>query len=550
MIQLRPYQQRFKARIDEAWLSVRSVLGVLPTGMGKTLSFASIVHDHQGAAAVVVHRKEIIRQISLALAQLEVPHRIVAPPPVIRGIRRRHLQVLGRSYVDPHAAVGVVSVQKVTSASSGRRQSLQRWLAQVTLAVFDEGHHYVRSGHWGRAVELFDRAKLLFVTATPKRADGKGLGAHADGYVEALIEGPSVQWGIDNGYLCKFRYFCPSTDFDVSDLTPSQSGDYTNQALRKRAVESHIVGDVVAHYRRYADGLQAILFAPDVETAMDMAEAFKLSGIRAVALSGKTDASVRDKELEDFEARRTQVLINVDLFDEGFDVPAVEAIIHARPTESLAKYLQMCGRGLRPFEGKTHTVIIDAVRNVERHGPPNAPRQWSLDRRDKATRGESDTIPQRICHICTQPYEAYFPACPYCGAGPPEPAGRSRPEQVDGDLTELDVDALNALFADIRRADMTDEEYERDMIARNVPPVGRGKQLRRHQADKYRRQVLREMVGWWDRLQPDDRSLSERYRRFYHRFGIDRGQAFTLNAADTDRLISKIAKRFSDDIVQ
>jgi superfamily II DNA or RNA helicase len=545
---LRPYQQTAIADVREAWARVRAVLLVLPTGAGKTVVFSSIMHDHKGCAAAVVHRKEIVSQIACSLARLGVKHRVIAPPKTVALIRRKQLKLFGKSYVDPNAQCGVVSVQTMTSRSSENDTELQRWLRQVTLCVFDEGHHYVTSGLWARAVEAVDHAKILFVTATPDRADGKGLGVHADGFAEVMIEGPSPKWLIDRGFLCRFTYKAPDTDLDVRGLAITASGDFNPKALRTRIVESHIVGHVVQQYRKFADGKRAIVFASDVETAEDLAAAFRADGIGAVSLNGKTDQAERDRELARFECGDLDVLVNVGLFDEGFDVPAVECVIQAAPTMSLAKYLQMVGRGLRIMDGKTEAVIIDPVRNWERHGMPNWPRNWTLDGRERGTGSKSDTIPQRVCLGCTQPYEAYYTACPYCGTVP-VPAGRSVPEQVEGDLMELDVDGMAALFEKIDAAKMSDEAYVLDMIGRNVPPKGRSTELKRHQRANYRRGVLKELVAWWVGMQPDGRELAEKHRRFFHRFGTDIGTAFTLNANDTDALIATIQRRFAEDMI-
>ena len=175
-------------------------------------------------------------------------------------------------------------------------------------------------------------------------------------------------------------------------------------------------------------------------------------------------ADERESELHKFETGALQAVTNVDLFDEGFDVPAASCAIMARPTQSLAKFLQMIGRVLRPVYAdgfdletrqgrldaqaagpKPFAVIIDPVRNWERHGMPNWPRRWTLAGKDKGSRGaKSDAIPQKVCTACTQPYEAFYKACPFCGHTL-IPAGRARPEQVDGDLVELDVEGMAAL---------------------------------------------------------------------------------------------------------
>lgn len=550
MFKLRGYQQSVVDKIRGAWQRVRSVLAVVPTGGGKTVIFSSILRDHEGAGLAVVHRKEIVTQISLSLARLGIRHRIIAPPKTVTRIRRKHLRILGENFLDPQAAIGVASVQTLTSAKAEKNLALNRWLDQITLCIYDEGHHYVKNGIWAKAVDRMARARLLFVTATPERADGIGLGTDQQGgggFIEEMVEGPTAEWLIENGFLCGFSYKAPKTDLDVEGLAVGKNGDFNATALRARVVESHIVGDVVRHYLTFAPGKRTIVFATDVKTAEDMAEAFKAAGFTAEALSGDTDAGIRDAALDRFESGATQVLVNVDLFDEGFDVPAVECVLMARPTQSLAKFLQMVGRALRIMEGKAQAIIIDPVRNWERHGGPNWPREWSLKSRDKREgAGKSDTVPQRICMSCTSPYEAFFKACPYCGAVP-EPVGRSLPEQVDGELMELDMVAMAALFKKKQDANMSAHDFEKDLIARNVPPLARGPAIRRHENAKYRRDVLHNLVGWWVGAQQGRRSEGEIQRRFFHRFGVDIMTAFTLDEKGTDALCEKVAKNFSHD---
>ena len=566
-VKLRDYQQNIAVKIHDAWGRVMAVLAVLATGGGKTVIFSAIIHGHNGASAAVVHRREILGQISCSLAQLGVKHRIVAPPATVALIRRKHLKKFSKSYVDPHARCGVISVQTLTSKSAKNNAELMRWVKQVTLCVFDEGHHYVSTGLWGRAVEMVENAKLLFVTATPERADGKGLGKHADGYAEEMVEGPTMRWLIDHGYLSKYTYKAPKSDLNVDDIPLTASGELNSKVLRQRVTESHLVGDVVAQYRKFADGKKAIVFADSVATAEEMAAAFRAAGYDAEALSGESDDKHRDRQLDGFEFGSLQVLINCELFDEGFDVPGVECVITARPTESLSKFLQMIGRGLRPvyaegFDLKTkagrlaamaagskpEAVVLDPVRNWERHGMPHWPREWTLNAKVKGSRGQSDTIPQRVCLSCTQPYEKYFTACPYCGEPVPEPAGRSAPEQVDGDLFELDLAAMDALFEKMGKADMSDEDYAHDQIARNIPPIGRRQDMKRHQTARHRREVLRHLVGWWVGAQPG-RELSEIHRRFFYRFGVDIGTPFTkaYGAKDVNALIVKITENFDKD---
>jgi superfamily II DNA or RNA helicase len=475
-------------------------------------------------------------------------HRVIAPPKTIAMIRRKHLDKFGKSFIDPQALVGVASVQTLTSPATGKDARLQAWFAQVTLAVFDEGHHYVEAGFWARAVKLFDRAKLLFVTATPERADGTGLGTGEGGFADVMIEGPTPKQLIERGHLCKYDYFCPDSDLDVGGMVVTAKGDFNATAMRSRVVESHLVGDLVRHYLRLAKGTQGICFVESIATAEEVAAQFNASGVSAAALSGKTDESERERALQSFEAGETSMLVNVDLFDEGFDVPAATTCIIGRATMSLAKYMQMVGRVLRTAEGKEKAIIIDPVRNWERHGQVTWPRQWTLKGREKGDRSDSDKIKQRVCTSCSQPYEAFRLECPYCGVAP-DPLERKSVEQVDGDLTALDLDALDALFDLRETANQTDEDFKRGLFSRHVPTIGHNSQLNRFKATKYRRDVLRNLIGWWVGAQPDERKTAEIQKRFYSRFGVDMLTAETLGLKETDELIEKVAKRFDRDVV-
>lgn len=551
MIKLRDYQQAVVDKILAAWVTVLNVLAVVPTGGGKTVIFSWIISEHRGCSAAIVHRKEILGQISLSLAALGVKHRVIAPPKTIAMIRKKHMRKFKKSLIDPNAKCGVVSVQTLTSPASVRNEMLQRWVRQVTLAVYDEGHHYVDSGSWAKAVNLFATAKKLFVSATPERGDGKGLGEGEGGFCHTMVEGPTTAWLIDRGFLSRFKYKAPDTDLDMSDLPVTASGEVNAKVLRARTVESHLVGDVAERYTTDPDvaGKKTIVFASDCATADELAAAFVARGVKAVALSGATDDGVRERELDNFENGDTDVLVNVDLFDEGFDVPKVEVVILARVTMSLGKYLQMVGRALRILEGKEFAVVVDHVRNWERHGMPNWPRAWGLEAREKGGRsGPSDTERQRVCRGCSQPYEMYHAACPVCGQPHPVPAGRATPEQVGGDLKELDVEGMALQFEKYRKENLTHDEFALDMIARNIPVIGRGRVQKAHDTKLYRRKVLHELVAWWVGMSPPGREMSETHRRFFYRFGVDIQTAFTLDAAQTDKLIDKIQKKFTEDL--
>lgn len=294
---------------------------------------------------------------------------------------------------------------------------------------------------------MMPNARGLGVTATPVRADGQGLGREFDGVFDVMHIGPSMRELIQREYLCDYEIVCPTSDLQVKEEEKSASGDWSTQTLRKAAKKSHIVGDVVENYIKFASGRKAIVFATDVETSNEIARKFNDSGIPAASLSAETPTATRDHYIEQFKSGALRVMVNVDLFDEGFDVPSCDVVIMARPTASLGKYRQQAGRALRYQIGKV-ALIIDMVSNVIRHGLPDKHIDWMLARRDKRGKQtrDPDDIPLTTCAKCTKPYERFRVVCPYCGHEKPLPNPRSRSvEIVEGDLILLDRATLERM---------------------------------------------------------------------------------------------------------
>ena len=450
MIVLHDYQQKLKDGIYHEWASVRNVLAVLPTGGGKSIVVSDIVLDGYRAnlsQAVIAHRNELVTQMSKHLANRGIEHRIIGSKTTISEATNEHRKEFGRSFVNPSAHTAVIGVDTLIS----RKEANANWAKQIDRWIIDEAHHVLRENKWGKAVEMFPNAQGLGVTATPCRADGQGLGREYDGEFDAIVLGPSMRWLIENGYLSDYEIVCPQSDMHYEDSKKSKDGDWSSKTLKKVAKESRIVGDVVQNYIKYASGRKTIIFATDVETAGNIASRFKEAGIPAVALSGKTDISYRRQSIQQFRNGDVNILVNVDLFDEGFDVPDCEVCIMARPTASLGKYRQMAGRALRFVEGKT-ALIIDHVSNVIRHKFPDYETAWSLGPKEKQSRAQKDPddIPLIAClnENCLQPFPKFMVACPYCGTKKPLPEPKERSvEMVDGDLVLLDRATLASMRA-------------------------------------------------------------------------------------------------------
>lgn len=556
---LRKNQQALKAGIREKWDSgSRCVAGVLATGGGKTVTMASLAADLDAPGIVQAHRSELVGQLSLAWAREGIRHDITASPGVRRQIIDNHLDKLGRSYYDPK---GSWSVESVDTA-------LRREPRKGVKYVFtDEGHHVLRSNKWGKAMAAYDSASWLLMTATPGRADGKGLGAHADGYVNAMVMGPGLAQCMAEGYLVTYDALVPTAaDLDLQGLEVGVNGEFNQKEMAKRVKGStRIVGDAVEHYVQHAWGKLAIVFAADIEHATTLLNAYKARGVPAELVTGEDLDAARMGAMKRFERRETLVLINVDLFGEGTDVPGVEVVQMCRPTASFPLFAQQIGRMLRldidpllmqmwdTFDVATRlwyisqsrkpkALLIDHVGNMYRpfkigditySGPPEGFDGWSLDGRGR-TRA-SGTIPMRLCLSCTNPYERFYSTCPYCGAAAPEPDARGGPEKVDGSLAWYDPNRLAEIRANIARIDGD------PVLPASLDGHARKGALNNWYERQRAQHALRETIAMWAG-HSSKYSDEENYKRFYFLFGIDVPSAAALGQREAEALMLKIHK--------
>jgi len=542
MIILRPDQAKLKGDIYSAWnAGARTVCAVMPTGGGKSVVLSDIINDQAAVNAsqvVIAHRVELVSQMSLHVARRGIKHRIIGSTSVVGQIIAEHRREFnGRSFVNPTANCSVAGIDTLVS----RADQLAQWAETIDFWYGDEFHHFLASNKWGRGVALFRRARGLGVTATPSRADGMGLGSHADGIADALAIGLSMRELIDIGALSEYEIAIPESDFEIDDDAITDGGDYSPKKMREASKRSHIVGDIVTEYTKHAFGKRAICFATDVETAHEIAQNFNDSGIPAAAVSAKTPTEVRADFIRRFKDGRILVLVNVDLFGEGFDVPACEVVIMARPTASLAVYLQQFGRALRVLPGKRFGLIIDHVSNFKRHGLPDKPRFWTLDRREK--RGKRDRDPEEVpltaCRACSRPYDVVLPACPHCGNVPEvAPSSRGNIEQIAGDLVLLDRSKLD----EMRAATQLESPAAIGQRVGSVAGEVAAKRAINNQIERIGMQrELSEIIAQWAGVQRSrGRGDQESYRRFYHAAGVDVLTALSLPHADMDALRVKI----------
>lgn len=562
MSRLSPYQADVKNAAYECWNNGQNVVvGCVPTGGGKTVITGEIAREHDGYGIGIAHRRELISQISMALAHEGVRHDIIAPNALIKQIAKMHLDNIGSTFYNPRANWKIASVDTII-----RRELDAKWQKQVSLGFQDEGHHVVRGNKWGNALELFDQDCMWWLpTATPTRADKKGLGRHASGYADAMVEGPNMRWMIENCYLVDYDLYAPTVeDFQREGIEISATTGELNHNQMVSAVKNSrkIIGDAVNSYKKFANGKLGITFAADVEHADELTKAYNAAGVPAVTVSANTPEHERWNIMRRFENRELLMLVNVDLFGEGVDVPVLEVVIFARPTASYALFVQQFGRVLRlsiprilrgawdtftiaqrqahiAASGKIKGIVIDLVGNIIAHGgPPDFRTQpWTLDDQARSTRA-TDGIPMRTCTNpeCAKPYERFHIGCPYCGKEPPPPADRSRPENVDGDVTLYSPELLEQLFGERQRIDGS------PIIPMGAAPVVAGA-IRKNWRERQLAQMdLRNMMSL--AMPPTiDKRIAD--KKFYLKYGVDTLTAQTLGSAEARALQQRIREEMT-----
>lgn len=414
-MKLRPYQVDI---INEARALMtsgnKSVIIQSPTGSGKTLLTA----DMLGAAAdkgmtswFVVHRRELIKQSMRTFADVGIPHGVVAAG------------FMG----DPMHKIQIASVQ--TLARRHHR------LRPPSLIVWDECHH-VAAKSWSDIHAAFPKAYHIGLTATPERLDGKGLGK----WFSAMVHGPAVTWLVERGFLVPYKLFAPSK-IDLSDVRV-RMGDYDKPGMILAVDKPKIIGDAIEHYQKHAPGKRAVVFCASIKHSKHVVNLFNEAGIPAAHVDGETDTIVRDEAVRRFERGEIKILSNVELFGEGFDLPALEVAILLRPTKSLGLYLQQVGRSLRPSpnSGKQAALILDHAGNCERHGLPDEERAWSLAGRAGSGGRDGTPVGIRTCPKCYAVQRPGSANCRFCGALLPV---KSREiQEQEGELVEVDKDAM------------------------------------------------------------------------------------------------------------
>ena len=366
------YQKDMVMRIEKAFRLYRSVMAQMPTGTGKTVVLASVVESFLGehplkSVWIVAHRRELVSQIQ----------------ETIERVFSNRLAEKEDGSSDNLIEKPLDSSLFTLRSSLIKAMSIQ-WLArhydeigeEPGMIVIDEAHHALAKTYkemWDR----FPKAKFLGLTATPCRLNGKGF----IDLFDVLVQSWSVPEFISKGRLATYDFVSIKSNGVTQRLIDSlqkrgADGDYQNKEMDMLLNKRPSIERLYRSFEEYGKDRKGIVYAINISHAKKIVELYQEHGIKAVAIDSKTPAAERQADIEAFKKGDIQVLVNVDIFSEGFDCPDVEFVQLARPTLSLAKYLQMVGRGLRVAKGKKCCVIIDNVGLYRVFGLPSQIWDW------------------------------------------------------------------------------------------------------------------------------------------------------------------------------
>ena len=402
-IELFDYQEDMKARIEKALCLHRSVMAQMPTGTGKTVLLASVVEsflrEHSNCKVwIVAHRRELVSQIRETIERVfsKITPSLFTikegstshPDPLSSGAREEtapprrseplRSKVGGPSKVSPdclsasafNVPIKAVSIQWLSKHYDEIEE-------EPGMIVIDEAHHALAKTYkemW----ERFPKAKFLGLTATPCRLNGKGF----TDLFDVLVQSWGVPEFISKGRLATYDFVSIKSDGVTQRLIDSlqkrgADGDYQNKEMDMLLNKKPSIERLYRSLEEYGKDRKGIVYAINISHAQKITKLYQEHGVKAIAIDSKTPATERQQDIEAFKKGDIQVLVNVDIFSEGFDCPDVEFVQLARPTLSLAKYLQMVGRGLRVAKGKKNCVIIDNVGLYRVFGLPSQVWNWN-----------------------------------------------------------------------------------------------------------------------------------------------------------------------------
>ena len=353
-IKLFDYQEDMKERIEKALRLHRSVMAQMPTGTGKTYLLTAVIdsfvsNNPMEKVWIVAHRRELVSQIDETVGKFH-SYSASNTSSLLSSVKAMSIQWLMRHYDEIEEEPGMI--------------------------VIDEAHHALAKTYkemW----ERFPKAKFLGLTATPCRLNGKGF----TDLFDVLVQSWAVPEFISKGRLATYDFVSIKPDGVTQRLIDSlqkrgADGDYQNKEMDMLLNKKPSIERLYRSLEEFGKDRKGIVYAINISHAQKITKLYQEHGVKTIAIDSKTPATERQQDIEAFKKGDIQVLVNVDIFSEGFDCPDVEFVQLARPTLSLAKYLQMVGRGLRVAKGKKNCVIIDNVGLYRVFGLPSQVWNW------------------------------------------------------------------------------------------------------------------------------------------------------------------------------
>ncbi len=527
---------------------------VLPTGAGKTLVkayYAKRCRDTGEPCIIFAHRDVLLGQISDALCMMGVYHSFIASTPMMRNITDTNAaNYNGNSFYEATSSVVVASVDKF------RASDVTHVAPMYKMWMLDEAHHLKQDSKWHQCVEKLPNARGLSVTATPWRGDKAGLGRHASGVNDALVVGTDMATLIKRGRLSKYKVYTPPVKLDVEGMRATAGGDYNQKELAKRTDNDGITGDAIEHYLEHAAGKQAICFCVNIDHSRHVADKFRKAGIEAVALSSNDTIAVRNRQISLFKAGVTKVLINCDLFGEGFDVPAVEVCIMLRKTLSFSLFKQQFGRCLRVIKGKEFGILLDHVGNVAYHmleqglTMPHEDPVWSLDNRVRKSKDNTKPKPIRVCPKC---FAYYIPKvmsvqeCPDCTHVETKveaEAAEKKFAEKKGKLVEMTFEKQSMLHVEKTKVDENPQSKKNRLIQAGMSDIVVNSTVKQQIIRCNAQSRLRRSIVDWCNVTVFNENFTrdQMHDAFEVTFGIDTLSAQCLSAKDADALRELIDK--------
>ena len=365
-ITLRDYQQLAKEKIFSKWNCVDNILYQMPTGTGKTRLFTSIIrdinvwglrHNINYRILIIAHRSELIEQSSRSLDKYHIKHGVLAG--TMKDKR------------DLTQAIQVASIQTIIHSSN---RCLIEGL-QFDFIIIDEAHHAVANSYQ-KLWKFCPNSKKLGVTATPWRMNNSGFAQIFDAYIPSM----SINEFIQKGWLAAYQYYSIPSDSEIIKSIQSIrdfdiEGDYKSSVLTQVFDTSKIRAQLYNSYAKNALGKKGIIYSISREHSEHICSQYRSHNIAIENIDSETPAKTRENIIKAFKNGEIDIIVNVDIFSEGFDCPDIEFIQLARPTKSLVKYIQQVGRGLRK-NGNKRCVILDNVGMYSRFGLPDEERDW------------------------------------------------------------------------------------------------------------------------------------------------------------------------------